>query len=221
MSLMGSADASRELGVSDRRVRQMLVDGRLRGERIGRSWAINSDAVQKAAMSRVGPGRPWSEASAWRLLAAVDGDEPDGSPSQRSRARARSRVGVEPFVGQLANRARRHQYYGHPSVLGELMDRPGVVVSGVSALDRHGIALIAANQAEGYVRVSLLAGLVDRYALDVEADRFNVLLRAVSDENWPFADHQQHASAAVVAIDLLEAADQRSRRAGRELLERI
>lgn len=101
-----------------------------------------------------------------------------------------------------------------------MMAGPDVVASGVSALAVHDVGLVVADQAEGYVRASRLAELIDKYALDGSASRPNLLLRVVSDRNWPFADDQQHAPAVVVALDLLGAEDSRSRRAGRELLER-
>ena len=72
---------------------------------------------------------------------------------------------------------------------------------------------------EGYVKAADLAELVSRFGLDGKAERPNVLLRSVGESVWPFAPDQQFASRAVLAVDLLESGDPRSRRAGAALLE--
>ena len=80
--------------------------------------------------------------------------------------------------------------------------------------------MIVQDAAEVYVRAGDVVDLIDRYALDEDADRPNAILHVVDDEAWPFDDQQQIASWAVVAVDLLDADDERSQRAGRELIER-
>ena len=92
--------------------------------------------------------------------------------------------------------------------------------SGVSALDEHDADLIVSDQAEIYVRASKVAGLVNRYALEPDADRPNLVVRVVDDSVWPFDEGKDVAPWPVVAVDLLDADDERSRRAGRELIER-
>ncbi|MDE0136378.1 MAG: hypothetical protein OXM54_16245 [Acidimicrobiaceae bacterium] len=94
-----------------------------------------------------------------------------------------------------------------------------MVASGVSALNHHHVDLVVSDQSEAYVRESLVAELADRFALDADSDRPNVRLRVV-DDDWPFEADQQVAAAPVVAVDLLEADDERSQRAARELLAR-
>ena len=100
------------------------------------------------------------------------------------------------------------------------MTRPGIVASGVSALGSHNVDLVVVDQAEGYICESELASLIDEFALDDAADRPNVQLRVVKDDYWPFEPGQQYAPLPVVAIDLLDSGDERSRRAGQELLGR-
>ena len=214
-------EAADELGVSGRRVHQMLSDGRLAGERVGRSWVLDQKAVQQAARCRVPAGRPWCPSSAWDVLAMASGIEIDGSAVDRFRACQRLEDGIGPLVAKLASRAECHQLYAHPSVLGALMEHPGIVASGVSALGSHNVDLVAVDQAEGYIRRSELASLIDEYALDNAADRPNIQLRVVDDEYWPFEPGQRHAPLPIVAVDLLDSADERSRRAGQELLNRL
>lgn len=95
-----------------------------------------------------------------------------------------------------------------------------MVRSGASAVVDHKIDLIVVDQVEAYVRDSQIDDLIDQYRLDPKADRPNVVLRVVDDDVWPFGSDDLVAAWPVVAVDLLEAADERSRRAGHELLAR-
>jgi excisionase family DNA binding protein len=59
-------EAAAILGVTGSRVRQMLREDELRGEKLGvRSWAVYRDSVEKAAKNQVdgGRGRPRSGAA--------------------------------------------------------------------------------------------------------------------------------------------------------------
>ena len=70
MSMLGVAEAAVELAVSPRRVRQMLADGVLAGERVGRAWVIDANDLRQVGHRRPEVGRPWSPASAWAVLAS-------------------------------------------------------------------------------------------------------------------------------------------------------
>ncbi|MEO8697611.1 MAG: helix-turn-helix domain-containing protein [Acidimicrobiales bacterium] len=222
MARMAVDDAAEQLGVSPRRVRQMLADGVLRGERIGHSWIIDTEAIEVVGARRPGVGRPWSRRSAWALLAVAGGAGDEAQPVERARAKRRlAEVGLVGLVGRLAARAVSRRYYAHPAVLEELGRDPGVVLGGVSAARSYGADILAIGMFEAYVRASVVGSLEERYALDADADRPNVILRVVADDDWPFAENARVAPAQVVAVDLLEAADERSRRAGVELAGRL
>ena len=113
-----------------------------------------------------------------------------------------------------------HRVYAHPSVLQPILRHPGVVRSGVSAAADYSIDIIAEEAGEAYVRSSEVEDLVERFALDEAADRPNLILRVVDDDAWPFDAGEGVAPPLVAAVDLLEADDERSRRAGADLLER-
>ena len=214
MTLVGVGDAAAVLGVSSRRVRQMLAHGALAGQRVGRTWVVDRadlELFRPPGGCRV--GRPWQPASAWALLAVASGRPHALSPTQRSRARRRLEAGLENFLERLAVRAEAVRYYAHPSVIGMLADAPGLVRSGVSAASYYQLDVVAVDEFEGYVRSSVLPDVVDRLALDEHAERPNVVLRVVEDEFWPFGSNEEVAPAPVVAVDLLEADDGRSRRA--------
>ena len=102
----------------------------------------------------------------------------------------------------------------------ESCDEVEVVRGGVSALNAHDVDLIVGNEAEIYARASEVGGLVDRYSLEPNADRPNLIVRVVDDDVWPFDEGENVASWSVIAVDLLDANDERSRRAGLELIER-
>lgn len=219
MSLMGAAEAADSLDVSPRRVRQMLEAGSLPGQRVGGSWVIRRADVER--LRRQSVGRPWSAKSAWAVLKLAAGRDQELSPVERSRARKRlADDGLGGLVAQLRARSGRHEMYAHPSVLDRLVAEPGVVRGGVSALPEYDVDLIAGEEAEVYVCASKVSDLVDLYALDAETDRSNVVVRVVDDGDWPFGDDARVAPWSVVAVDLLDAHDERSQRAGLELIER-
>ncbi len=221
MEPIGIANAARQLEVSPRRVHQMVAAGQLSGHRIGRSWVLDRADVQRFARSRPAAGRPWSPSSAWYVLALANGDAIQASPVDRSRAKKRLRVGLEPLAKRLSSRAQSRWFYGHRAVHSEVLSHPSVVASGVSAVNAHSVDLIVSDQAEAYVPQSRVSELADRFALDAESDRPNVRLRVVSDDDWPFEADQRVAPAPVVAVDLLDTEDERSQRAARELLARV
>lgn len=219
MELLSVARAAVELDVSPRRVRQLLESGQLAGQQLGRNWVIDRGDIDQ--LRRNGAGRPWSASSAWAVLAFAAGREPDLSPVERSRARRRlADLGLAGLVVQLRARAERQGAYAHPSVLDRVAKDARVVRGGVSAAREHRVDVIIQDAAEVYVSASGMVDLIDSYALDENADRPNVILRVVDDEAWPFHEREQVASWPVVAVDLLDADDERSRRAGLELIER-
>lgn len=220
MTVIGVNRAAEELGVSSRRVRQMLADGDLQGERVGRAWVIERPAIEDLMNRRPEVGRPWRAEAAWALLALANGQEIDVSPVDRNRIQRRLDDGVEAHVGRLRVRAAERRLYAHPSVLDSILSSARVVRSGVSAGVEYSIDLISNGEAEGYVRLSDLDGLIEQFAVDESSDRPNLLLRVVDDNIWPFNDSHSVAPRVVVAVDLMGSSDERSRRAGRELLAR-
>jgi len=127
-------------------------------------------------------------------------------------------AGKWPYV--LANRARSGRFYGHPSVLEDLLGDPRVVRSGISAAIDYNVALVVAGSAEGYVRSSDAEDLTSDYSLNprVGPAQANVLLHLVDNEQaarWLF--DCRVAPAAVVAADLAEREAPRDRAAGLNL----
>jgi hypothetical protein len=63
-----------------------------------------------------------------------------------------------------------------------------------------------------------MAKLTKRYVVAESARRPNVRLHAI-DKIWPFGPNERLAPAIVVALDLLESTDQRTSRAGKDLMQ--
>lgn len=219
MSVVSVAEAAKQLDVSPRRVRQLLAAGRLPGQQLGRTWVI--ERVSLDELRRAGAGRPWSPRSAWAVFGSVGRGDSELSPVERSRARRRlADNGLAGLVHQLRSRADRSDFYVHPAALARIVREVGVVRGGVSAAPEHDLDLIAVESAEIYIRESKLPDLAERFELDVDAQRRNLVIRAVADDAWPFDADDEVAPWPVVAIDLLDASDERSRRAGLDLIER-
>jgi excisionase family DNA binding protein len=212
------AAAARQLGVSDRRVRQLLAAGKLRGERFGRDWVVDSGDLERHRRANRSAGRPWRPAAAWAVLALANGQDPDVSAVERSRARRRlADRGLVGLADSLRDRATFKRFYGHPAAFERLLGEPGVVAGGVTAAGDHGVGLVGGGVTEAYVSIRDLALVVERYALEENSERPNLFLRVVDDDVWPFEADTKIAPRPVVALDLLEAEDERSRRAGFEL----
>ena len=220
MRLMGVAEAAERLGVSPRRVRQMLSDGVLEGQRVGREWVIEEHALRAAAWRRPAH-RPWSPSSAWAVLALADGIEPHCKAYERHRAACRLEVGLSNLLGRLACRARKLSFYAHPATRDRIAVEPGVVRTAASASPEHRLGIVGSGPLEAYVAQSGLLAIRDAFVIEERSERANMLLRVVEDDLWPFPDAAEVAPPAVVAVDLLESEDERCRRAGVELLQRL
>ncbi|MEK7410000.1 MAG: helix-turn-helix domain-containing protein, partial [Actinomycetota bacterium] len=88
MGVLSVSEAAPRLGISDRRVRQMLERGEMKGQRVGRSWVIDSKVIERVRR-RPEVGRRWRPEAAWALLQLADGKHPNVSAMEASRAKHR------------------------------------------------------------------------------------------------------------------------------------
>lgn len=217
MRLLSVSEAALQLGISDRRVRQVLERGELEGQRVGRSWVIGSKAIE-GVRHRPSVGRRWSPEAAWALLQLAGGEQPTVSVVESSRAKSRlANRGIDELVMKLVARGKVRKFYGHGSVLQQLADENIVVRSGVSAAREYNADIVALEFLEAYVPASRIEELAKKYALESSPERPNILFRLVPDRVWPFPKNAKVASRVVVAVDLLDADNERTRRAGAEL----
>src|SRR4051794_25666510 len=95
------ADAARALRVDDSRVRAMLRDGLLAGEKIGSVWVVDGEDVARRVARGGSPGgRPFSAAGAWGALNMLEGGR---APWLEAVHRSRVRQGLRRLSGQSAN----------------------------------------------------------------------------------------------------------------------
>ena len=199
----------------------MLSDGTLDGHRVGRGWVIEERSIRTAAASRRPAHRPWTARSAWSVLALADGMEPRCTSYERSRAKRRLAVGLPNLLDRLGSRARRLSFYTHPGTRDRIAVQPGVVRTAASAAPEHALGIVGSGPLDAYLKSSDLQAIRDAFVMEERSERANVVFRVVEDQMWPFPEGAAVAPPAVVAVDLLESEDERSRRAGTELLQRL
>jgi excisionase family DNA binding protein len=220
------AEAAQRLGISTARVRALAQAGLLDAARVGQRWIVAPESVDRRLAAGVDQGRPLDARTAWALLWLASGDPAlqrlaEGwlTPWARSRARGRlKRVHWPSLAPRLRARAAVHRLRAHPSDLPRIADEPDVVRTGVSAAAAHGLDVAGSGVLDAYVPARALPDLARRYLLEA-SEWPNVVLRAVGVP-WPFPPGQFEAPALVVALDLLDSDDSRSRRAATECLAR-
>jgi excisionase family DNA binding protein len=169
VSVREAADA---LGVSDRRVRQLIASGRIRARRVGSQWLVDGASLPGAPRR----SRPLSHTEAWLLLATEQA--PRGRPGRWSERRDRLRDDASPasLLASWAAARGDRLLFAAREPRGVLED-PAVIRSGVSD-PRSGIG--AADLAEGYVRRDDLDAVRRRHLLRPAAGRPDVILHVVA-----------------------------------------
>lgn len=217
-----ASEAARRLGVHDSRIRRLAASGELPARKVANRWLIDARSMERRESIRRGGGRPLEPANAWGLLFLASGELAPWLPSDaRSRLRRRLRQGsLQRDLVRLHKRARPSYFVGGARARMEVSRNPSFVRSGLSAATAYGARVRSPNIVEGYLPAAELRRLAYRLALRPAEEReADLILHAVS-AFWPFADRKL-APVAVVAADLLGSLDQRTKRAGQELLRRV
>ncbi|HLY87426.1 MAG TPA: helix-turn-helix domain-containing protein [Acetobacteraceae bacterium] len=230
--MLTANEAARRLGVTQKRVYSLVASGALSARRLGNRFLLDPSEVEARKMQGIVTGRPLDQTSAWAVLwLASARDKRDLGPwgaylARNTRWRVRQKLGEGPLAAELAALAPRLRRRGrlvhmraHPSDLPRLLDEPDVVRTGISAAADVGADIVAPADLEAYAPAPRFDELRGRYFLE-ESNAPNVWLRLIH-EPWPFPSGTRVAPAAAVALDLLDSADERTRRAGRELLDAI
>ena len=232
MALQNVQMTAKRLGVNQARVRRLLASGRLDGSKVGSHWVIDDDAITlRRELSSAARSRPLSVRTAWSTAAVLDDlDTSWLSTSERSRIRSRMRrrEAAEAVSTRwwMQARASTRRYRVADNDIAELLQASGVVSGGISAANSYGLGLSHSSEAEIYTGVDMVDGLVDEFFL-TESTQGNLAVHVVPDgEAW----HQRTARMRrgrltvprlIVAVDLLDSDDTRSRRAGAELLHSV
>jgi excisionase family DNA binding protein len=216
-------EASRRLGVNDSRVRQLLRAGDLRGRHLGNSWLIPAEDVARLQRHGRRSGRPLAPKRAWAVLDLLDGGRAAWlSASARSQVRRYLADLVDPdpdgWRAILRGRSRVLEVVAHPAAIERLRRVNGVRPVGPSAAVGRGFDLVALAESipEFYIDEGQWPDLSRSLALREGAES-NLRVR-VPNEVWPFADAGPSGHGwvgdAVLAADLLEAAEPRAVAAG-------
>jgi excisionase family DNA binding protein len=217
VSSLSVNEAAAALGVSDRRVRTMIADGLLAAERVGGRWILTDTEVARSKALRRKPGRPYSPAYAWGLLAIAGSRNPvwlSGAELRRLIAVLAS-TSIEDLSPALRRRAEPHAWYVHPGLLTSLAADKRVVVGGHGATRK----LRHSGPEVLYISAADLDALSGEYQPTLDAANPNIVMLTIHNA-WPFRPGDHVVWDVVAAVDLLEYTnDDRARRVSHELLE--
>lgn len=199
-SWLGVPAAAMELGVSARHARDLLESGALRGVKVGQSWLVDPQDLQRRAAHSKQPGRPLSPANAWRLLLLLEPDAQSvgdvaamapsallaaagGVPLQVpfeisavNRSRLRSLLlnlpGPEDFARLVKSRVDIRRVRAHRGVLDRALADKYVSVGGGQAVAALGGGVAAGGQHRVYVGSADVDAYLHRYRLvdDIEGN---------------------------------------------------
>lgn len=217
---MSAPEAAAVLGVSARRVRQLLDGGELEADVIGGRALLDADSVYRRLEHQPRPGRPLSPELAWALLAVLSVDEVPwddavrlAAPDRRLRHRLirqlKSPHDPREWSRLLRRRADSKRYWAHPSVVKELLADPQVSVGRARAASAHGFDVSPGDEAYAYVPRSRLDELRRRYALEPEAHGAVELMAYDESTHLGGPKPGQPVALAVAAVDMLDSNDAR------------
>lgn len=221
ISAVTTTTAAKLLGINQSRMRAMIESGQLDATKVGGQWLIDRISLERLVSSRNPAGATFSPKNAWGILfIASNLEAPWLNASERSRIKSRLREqSLLDLVQRLRSRAKVQRFRCHPSDINRIEGESALVLSGASATDEWDFDLMASDAVEGYIQDSDLKKLVKKYALKKSSS--GGVRMSVPAGIWPFPRDSRIAPYAVVAVDLVESQDERTRRAGRGALESL
>jgi len=217
-----SRQAAEQLGVTQQRIQTLFSAGDLRGRKVAGRLVIDTADVQARLLRHPGAGRPQTARVAWATLWELSGERAHWlSPSERSRLRATiRRLNPDDIALRVRRRATLNQYRVLPTYLERLTADTALVAGGISATSAVGADIVAIGFAEVYTDTATHDRVVTQYALAQASDDgdVNVNLRVVDTDLTFLLEGRSQMPGAVVAADLMEAPESRTRRAGTQLL---
>lgn len=213
------AQAAERLGVGPEQVRRLIRAGKLAAHRVGRTLVLDDDAVDGRARLPITAGRALAPRTVWAALWQLSGKDVDWlSAADRSRLVARLRgYDAERLVAASRDRAERYELRILPAYRQRVLAVDGVVPSGLTAATAVGADIVAAESAdEVYCTATTLTALRHELGLS-ERGQPNLVVRVPRYDRLDLTG-RTHMPAAVVAVDLAESAEVRTRRAGLDML---
>jgi len=218
--VISASEAGKRLGVNAQRIRALASQGRLPGHKVANRWVFDSELLYDHLSRPRADGRPFEAAHALGLLYLASGeDAPWLAEYDRWRLR-RYIAKLQDVAPRLRSRAQVSFLRAPESLLRRIDSDKRLVKSGVSAAERYGADIAARGVAEVYASHEHGDQLEHRYALRaVPEASANLILHRVRP---PVALGPREAMPlAVVALDLRDSADARTRRAGEALMRRL
>lgn len=212
--LLTTAETAQYLGVSERRVQQMLNHGDL--ARVARGLVDRHSVERYHIEGRGRRTRVWAEHTAWAAIALLSGEQRAEWLGQvqhsRLRASLRSTTDASDLIARLRGRAATHVYRGHPSVAARLRD---------DVISSNGVLIgLTAHQEEvdGYVAsADVLDVVVRRYALREDAAGHYTV--RVTGFDRDVVGRLLRSSRVLAALDAATAVDPRAQGVGVRVLE--
>jgi excisionase family DNA binding protein len=211
MDFISTDEAARQLGVTSRRVVQLIDQGVLDGHRVKRDWLVSASSVRRRKTLTASRGRPMSPETARSLIDALDG----GTNLARRRADLlRTRDGE-----MLASAIAQSVVVDVFTTRDPLAASDRLHLTGESALDQIasglGNALVGtAREVHGYLQAASLEALIDD-AMLVRSDDGTVHIYRFRDGRFPWGE----TPATLIAVDATRSPNSRVRAAGLEALE--
>lgn len=213
-----SRQAAEQLGVTQQRIQTLFAAGDVHGRMVAGRLVVESADIRARLARRPGRGRPLAARVAWGMLWELSGERAHWlGASERSRLCTNiSKLKTEEIVLRARRRATLHQYRILPTYVDRLAADAACIASGVSAASAVGADIVALGFAEVYTARSTRDRLVKQYAMvegGNDAD-INVNLHVMDDDLKFLLNGRTHMPSAVVACDLMESPEPRTRRAG-------
>lgn len=219
------------LGVTPARVHALARSGQLAFRMAGRTRLIDPASVHRRKGQLRRAGRPMTSTAAWAALLTDLGAEKWDETCRRLGLSAKQRYNLKGLIARTPaenwaaltkGRATVHRYRVRPAYIDEVLRWSGVVRSGVSATATHGLDLVAADEAEIYTDAETHRVLQAEFQLRAR-ESGNMVLRvpAVPAACAQVVLDREVMPMAVVAIDLMDSEDPRSRRTANEIIEHL
>ncbi len=214
---MSTVEAAQRLAVSPRRVRVLWHEGVLSGQLAANRLLLDRARVLDVAEQDRSSTRPLSLRNAWSLLMLLAGERaPWASPSEVSRLRTLAFTREEAALAALVRaRAKVWRFDGVASAGKYVLD-DNVTVPAGATLAHQWTDLVVDGLTEVYASSVDALKLVDRIHL-WPAPQGSIIIHSVPEEVSAVLSGRIEMPSTVVAVDLLESGDPRSRRSGEML----
>lgn len=211
MSFLTTDEAAQRLGITPRRVVQLLSQRVLDGHQVQRDWLVSASSVQQRRTLTTARGRPMTSQTARALIDALDsgtrlparrGDLVRNRDAEVLSSAIAHAVSIETFMARDPQLAVEHLHLTAESALHRLTTGAGESLAGQP------------HQIHGYPRDTSLEDLIDD-AMLVHSEEGTVHVYQFRDGQFPWDE----TPAVLIAVDASRSVSARVRAAGIDALE--